>query len=133
MAFEWAFNISGTAPHIQEFIVKASAVISKGEMCNLESGEADAGASNDTAFIGIAVHDVDNTVDGHTVRCIVNRDAVYSVVDANARVVGVQLDLASGGQGVTTDSNHDFVVFRDSSASEATLVYIAPGEHWLDA
>lgn len=133
MGFQWAFNISGGAPLIQTFVVKASAVISEGEMCNLESGEADAGATNDSALIGIAVHDVDNTVDGHTVRCIVNRDAIYSVTDANVRAVGATLDLGSGGLTLASSSNVDFVVFRDSTATEPTLVYIAPGEHWLDA
>lgn len=132
MAFEWAYSLDGSEPIIQEFTVTASAVLSKGEICTLASGEANAGASNDSAFIGIATHDVDNTVDGHTVKCIVNRYAVYKVTDANARAAGAQLDLASGGLALTTDSNHDFVVVKGSGATEPTYVMIAPGEHWLD-
>jgi hypothetical protein len=132
MAFEWAYSLDGSDPIIQEFTVTASAVISEGEMCTLTSNEANAAASNDSTIIGIATHDVDNTVDGHTVKCIVNRNAVYKVADANARKVGDTLDLASGGLGVTTSSNVDFLVVKSSSATEPTYVRIAAGEHWLD-
>lgn len=132
MGFELAYTLDGSEPIIQTFVVKASAVLSEGEMTNLESGEADAGATNDTGFIGIAVSDVDNTVDGHTVRCIVNRYAVYKVADANIRTVGDTLDLASGGLGVTTNSNADFLVVKSSTASEPTYVMVTPGNHWLD-
>ncbi len=131
MAFEWAYSLDGSDPIIQEFVVTASAVLSRGEMCTLTSNEANAAASNDSTIIGIATHDVDNTVDGHTVKCIVNKYAVYKVADANARSVGAQLDLASGGLGVTTDSNHDFLVVQSSSATEPTYVMIISAEHWL--
>ena len=90
--------------------------------------EADAGASNDAAFLGAATEAVDNTVDGHIVECIVNPGAIYAVEDANVRVVGDKLDLASGGLGVTTDSNHDFIVWANSTADEPTLV-IFNGNH----
>ena len=99
----------------------------------MDTGEVDKAAHGDAAIIGIAVHDADNTDDGLTVRVIVNRDAVYSVVDANARAVDADLDLDTAATGVTTDSSHTFKVFRDSSATEPTLVYINAGNHWLDA
>lgn len=126
--FQWAGSIDGSEPIIREFTVKASAVISRGEMLNLESGEADAGATNDAAFLGPATESVDNTVDGHTVECIVNPGAIYAVVDANVRAAGDKLDLGSGGLTVATDSNHDFTVWADSTASEPTLV-IWNGNH----
>lgn len=132
MGFEWAYSLDGSDPIIQEFVVKASAVISAGEFCNLESGEADAGATNDSGLIGIAVEDVDNTVDGHTVRCIVNRYAVYKVADANIRTVGDTLDFATGAQGVTTNSNADVLVVKSSTATEPTYVTVTPGNSWLD-
>lgn len=131
MPFEWAYSLDGSDPIIQEFVVTASAVLSQGEMCTLTSGEANAGATNDGTFIGIATHDVDNTVDGHTVKCIVNRFAVYKVADANARTVGDTLDLGSGGLTVAASSNVDFLVVKSSSATEPTYVMIANGEHWL--
>lgn len=126
--FQWAGSIDGSEPIFRKFTVKASAVISRGEMLNLESGEADAGASNDAAFLGAATEAVDNTVDGHIVECIVNPGAIYAVVDANVRVAGDKLDLASGGLALTTDSNHDFIVWADSAADEPTLV-IFNGNH----
>lgn len=133
MAFEWAYSLDGSDPIIQKFTVKASAVISVGELCNLESGEADAGATNDSAIIGAAVEAVDNTVDGHYVHVIVNRYAVYKVVDANARAVGDPLDMGTGALTVAANSNTDLRVVKASSATEPTYVMIAPGEHWLDA
>lgn len=132
MGFEFAYSLDGSEPIMQTFVVKASAVLSDGEFTNLESGEVDAGATNDAAFVGPAIGDCDNTADGLSVRCIVNRYAVYAVVDANARVVGDTLDLASGGLGVTTSSNADFIVVRSSSATEPTYVMVTVGNHWLD-
>lgn len=131
MAFKWAYSLDGSDPIIQTFVVKASAVLSAGEIVNLESGEVDAGATNDEAFVGIAVEDVDNTVDGHTVRVIINPFGVYQVDDANVRTVGDTLDLASGGKGVTTASNADLLVVRSSTATEPTYVKIARAYNWL--
>lgn len=133
MAFQWAFNISGGMPLIQTFTVKNAEVITEGMMVSMDTGEVVKAAHGDAAIIGIAVHDADNTSDGLTVRVIVNRDAVYSVVDANARAVDADLDLDSAATGVTTDSSHTFKVFRDSGSIEPTLVYINAGNHWLDA
>lgn len=131
--FEWAYSLDGSDPIIQTFVVTNAAVLSQGEMCTLTSGEANAGATNDATFIGATVEAVDNTVDGHSVKVIVNRYAVYKVADANARTVGDVLDLGTGGLTVAADSNHDLRVVKSSSATEPTYVIIAPGEHWLDA
>lgn len=120
--FKWAGSIDGSEPIVRRFTVKDTVVLSRGEMVNLESGEADAGATNDSAFLGAATEDVDNTDDGLTVAVITNPGAIYAVVDANARAAGDTLDLASGGMGLTTTSNADFKVWADSGADEPTLV-----------
>lgn len=133
MPFQWAYSLDGSDPIIQEFPVKDTVVLSEGELCNLESGEADAAATNDSALMGIATHDVDNTNDGEVVKVIVNRYAVYKVVDANARTAGDPLDIGTGGLTVASNSNTDLRVVKTSSATEPTYVMIAPGEHWLDA
>jgi len=130
--FEFAYTLDGSDPIIEEFVVKNAVVLSAGEFVNLESGEVDSGATNDTAFVGIAVEAVDNTSDGESVKCIVNRYAVYRVTDANARTVGDTLDLASGALGVTTNSNADFLVVKTTSATEPTYVMVTAGNHWLD-
>lgn len=120
--FRYYGSIDGSEPIKKRYVVKASAVLSDGEMLNLESGEADAGASNDSNFIGAACEEVDNTVDGHTVEAISNPGAIYAVDDANARSVGDKLDLASGGMGVTSAANNDFIVWKSCTADEPTLV-----------
>lgn len=120
--FTWCGSLDGSEPIIQKFPVKNAVVITAGEMLNLESGEADSAATNDTALIGAAVEDVDNTADGLYVHAIINPGAIYEVTDANARVAGAALDLASGAMGVTTDSNHDLLVTEASSATQPTRV-----------
>lgn len=130
MAFTFAYTLDGSAPRAVEYPVKDTVVLSAGEMVNLESGEVDTAATADTALVGIAVSDVDNTDDGEVVRCIMNPNAVYSVEDNNARLAGALLDIATGGLGVTTDSNHDLVVVETSTATEPTLVTFN-GTHFI--
>jgi hypothetical protein len=120
--FTWAYNLGGGGAIIERIVVKASAVLVKGEMTNLESGEVDAGATADTAFVGPACEDCDNTADGLSVDVIVNSDAVYSVVDNNAREKGALLDLGTGGLTVAAASNNDLIVVEKSTATEPTLV-----------
>lgn len=122
MAFEFAYRLSGGAPTYRKMTIADTVVLSIGEMVNLESGEVDSAATSDTALLGIAVAAADNTDDGVEVTCIIDHDAVYRVTDANARVQGATLDIASGALGVTTSSNADLIVVQDSSATEPTLV-----------
>lgn len=120
--FWWAGSLDHSEPIKAPYTVKASAVLSKGEMLNLESSEADAAATNDKGLIGVAVHDVDNTADGEIVYAIMNPGAIYGVEDANARTAGTLLDIATGGMGVTTSTNADLIVVYDSADDEPTLV-----------
>lgn len=120
--FRWYGSLDGSEPIKKRYVVKASAVISEGEMLNLESNEADAGVTNDSNFIGPACEAVDNTVDGHYVEAISNPNAIYAVDDANARGIGDKLDLGTGGLTLAADSNHDFIVWKSSTADEPTLV-----------
>lgn len=131
MAFEFAYSLSGTAPIIESLVIKNAAVLSKGELVNLESGEVDAAATADTALVGIACADADNTADGLSVDVIVNEDAVYRVTDANARAKGALLDIGSGGLTVAAASNNDLIVVEASSATEPTLVTFN-NTHYLD-
>ena len=120
--FEFAYDLTGADPIIREFTVKDQAVISAGEVVSIDGTEIDAGASGDGVFAGVAVQTVDNTNDGLTCKVIINPMAVYRVTDANARNQNVALDLASGGMGLTTKSNDDLKVIRNSTATEPTEV-----------
>jgi hypothetical protein len=108
--------------------------LTKGDMLNLESGEVDLGATNDSAFLGIALETVAGTDSTTEIRVMCDPLAIYSVYDANARVMGETLDLsgATGAQTVTTSSNADFIVIAPSTASERTLVMITAGNKWND-
>lgn len=131
--FEFAYRLSGGAPTILDLTAKDSETLTKGDLLNLESGQVDLAASNDSAFLGVCLETKACTTAVSTVKVIVDEDAVYRVTDANARLIGANLDLtgATGAQTVTTDSNHDFVVVANCSATEPTLVKFAIGEHWL--
>ena len=130
--FEFAYLANGgTAPTIQTIVAADAEVFTAGEIVNLESGELDAGASGDTAFVGAVVQDLNNAGDGLSCAVITDQDAVYSVVDDNLRLQGATLDLAVGGLGVTTSSNADFIVVKTSSATERTLVMFN-NTHYLD-
>jgi hypothetical protein len=145
--FEHAYNLSGGRPLIMEFLTKDTETLTEGDLTNLESGEVDLAATNDAAFVGVLVSAVSpdsysatspaaiSAVDSTTkVRCVVNEDAVYRTADANARLPGVNLDIAgaTGAQTVAADSNHDFLTVLNKGAAEATLVKFAVGESWLN-
>lgn len=132
--FTFAHKLSGGAPIIVDLPLAASANISAGEIVNLESGYIDGGATADTALVGISLETQDNSSGGAgalSAKCIIDPDAIYSCVDANARVAGATLDLASGAQGVTTSSNTDVVVVYPSTATEPTHVMIISALHYL--
>jgi len=131
MAFEFAYCLQGGASIIEKITVADTVVLSEGEMVNLETGELTTAVTADTALVGVTTEAVDNTDDGLECAVITNEDAVYSVVDNNARLKGATLDIATGALGVTTSSNADLIVVEDSTDSERTLVTFN-NTHYLD-
>jgi hypothetical protein len=131
--FAFRFRESGSAPTIRKLYAKDDETLTKGDIINVETGEADLAVSGDTALIGGCVETKAHTDSTTQTEVIVDDDAVYGVVDANARKIGATLDLsgATGAQTVTTSSNKDFVVVCDSSATEETLVRVNPNRHAL--
>lgn len=136
MAYGFRFDgrLSGALPTIQILTVKTSETLTRGDLVNLETGEADLAATDDAGFLGVVLEGPKVGVDSVTnIQCITDADAVYAVDDANARVIGATLDLvgATGAQHLTTSTHADFTVVSDSSATEPTRVVITHGEHWL--
>ena len=145
--FIWAYNVSGGRELVYEFVMKDTETLTVGDMLNLETGEVDLAATNDTSMLGphAGASDPDDNVAGQAgvvsgtdsttkVRATVNPDAVLTAIDANARLAGVNLDIsgATGAQIYAADANSDFLVVKDSSAVEETLAIVAPGEHYLN-
>jgi hypothetical protein len=141
--FEFVHRLCGAAPTIRD-IVSADATLNVGDLVNLESGKADLAVTNDTKLIGVVIGpgDPDLVSDAGVitlntttdkVRVSVDEDAIYSTVDANARLFGATLDIAgaTGAQGVATSSNVDVVVAAESTASEHTLVLLSQANHVL--
>lgn len=131
--FTFAYKLSGGAPTKQILKSKDTETLSFGDMANLESGEVDLGATADANFLGAIVSATVAAVDSTTdIEVITDDDAVYSVVDANARVVGDTLDLAgaTGAQTVAASSNKEFIVVEKSTAAQPTLVRFNTGKHF---
>lgn len=132
--FHFRYRLSGGAPTIQELLFKDTETLTKGDIVNLESGELDLGATADANLVGAVQQTVAGTDSTTRIEVITDADAVYGVVDANARLVGATLDLAgaTGAQSVATSSNKEFVVVAESSATEETLVRFNVGKHYAN-
>ena len=124
-------TLGGGPPRIGRFTAANDAVFQAGEVLTLASNEADAGTTNDTAFIGVSLGTLDNTADGSNVRAYISPDTVYSYSDGTAHAAGATLDLSANGRGLAPNSNADFTVIADNLATEPTIFIITPGEHYL--
>lgn len=131
--FKYRYRLSGGNPTIQTLTFKDTETLTKGDLLNLESGEVDLAATNDTTMVGVALETKAGTDSTTTIAVITDADAVYGVYDANARAIGATLDIAgaTGAMTVAASSNVDLIVVANSSATEETLVMIAHGEHFL--
>lgn len=129
--FRYRGRKSGGPPTYVEILFADTETISKGDMVNLQTGEADLGATGDTNFLGVAVETVAGTDSTTLIKVIRDADAIYGVYDANARLLGATLDIAgaTGAQTVATSSNKEFVVYAPSAADEETLVCFNTGKH----
>lgn len=131
MAFVFAFRESGGAPTIVDLLFKDTETLTKGDLVNLETGEVDLLATADANALGVVLETKAGTDSTTRIKVIIDEDAVYSVTDNNARLLGATLDVAgaTGAQTVATSSNKEFVVARESSATEPTLVRFNTGKH----
>lgn len=129
--FKFAFRESGGAPTIVDLLFKDTETLTKGDLANLESGEVDLAATADANLLGVILETKAGTDSTTRIKVIIDEDAVYSVVDNNARLLGATLDVAgaTGAQAVAASSNKEFVVARESSATEPTLVKFNTGKH----
>lgn len=131
MAFVFAFRESGGAPTIVDLLFVDTETLTKGDLVNLETGEVDLLATGDTNALGVVLETKAGTDSTTRIKVIIDEDAVYSVTDANARLLGATLDVAgaTGAMTVATSNNKNFVVARESSATEPTLVRFNTGKH----
>lgn len=129
--FTFRYRTSGAMPTIQALKFKDTETLSIGDLANLEAGLVDLAATADTNLLGAVQQTLAGTSEVTRIEVIVDADAVYGVVDANARKKGDTLDLAgaTGAQKVAASSNKEFVVVADSLASEETLVRFNVGKH----
>jgi methionine aminopeptidase len=133
--FKIAGRLSGGAPTIITVKAKDTETLSNGDIANVESGQADLGATADTALAGpIVSATVSATTAVTDIQICIDPDVILEVTDNNARLVGATLDLsgATGAQGVTTSSNKEFIVVSASTATQPTRVMFNTGRHLLN-
>ena len=127
-------SMRGGEPRVGTFTVVNDEVIYIGEMLTLSTYEAAKGTTDDATFIGVALEYVDNTADGEVVHAICDPFAIYAYRDGTAHAAGATLDLGKGsstGDVLSTNSNADFTVICNNTATQDTLFIITPGEHYL--
>tara|TARA_Y100000310_G_scaffold247132_1_gene252659 strand:- start:2876 stop:3337 length:462 start_codon:yes stop_codon:yes gene_type:complete len=146
--FTWRYNLSGGAPLIKSFIMKDTETLTKGDLVNIETGEADLAATADAALAGVVLGPtnpsdategtpgvVAGTDSTTPVDVIINPDAVYADPDdTNARQPGALLDIsgATGAQALAASSNNEFVVVeRKFQTADETHVMILNSAHYL--
>lgn len=129
--FKYRYRLSGGPPTIQNLLFKDTETLTKGDLVNLETGEVDLAATNDSGLLGAVLETKSGTDSTTRIEVITDPDAVYAVYDANARLAGATLDVAgtTGAMTVGASSNVDLIVVAESTATEETLVMIAHGEH----
>ena len=129
--FTFAYRESGGSPSIVDLLFKDTETLTKGDMANLETGEVDLLAAADANALGVVLETKAGTDSTTRIKVIIDDDAVYSVVDNNARLLGAPLDItgATGAQTVAASSNKEFICARESSATEPTLVKFNTGKH----
>ena len=151
--FTFAYMLNGGTPVIKDFYMKDTETLTRGDMVNIEVGEVDLAATNDTDLAGAVLGTVNPDDERDTshnrtpgkwagtdsttrVRVIISPDAVYSITDANARNAGATLDIAgaTGAMTLAASSSIDVVVVETKlQAADLTYVKIADSEHYLRA
>ena len=146
--FRFVGTLSGVPMRMETFLFKDSETLTVGDILNVEAtsnvGEVDLAVTTDILIAGVLVGSddpddqaADGTIVGTDsvtkVKVITNSDAIYKVADANARAAGATLDITgnTGLQTLTTSNNKEFIVVKNSTASEDTEVMIAPSAHYL--
>ena len=146
--FRFVGTLSGVPHRTETFLMKDGETLTVGDILNVEAtsnvGEVDLAVTTDILIAGVLVGSddpddqaADGTIVGTDsvtkVKVITNSDAIYKVADANARAAGATLDITgnTGLQTLTTSNNKEFIVVKNSTASEDTEVMIAPSAHYL--
>jgi len=78
LGFRFKYRLCGARPTIQTLTIKDTETLTKGDLVNLETGEIDLGATNDTAFVGAVQETKAGTDSVTTYKVITDWDAVYN-------------------------------------------------------
>lgn len=135
LGFKYVGRISGGAPTIQSITTNATATLSVGDMVTETGGKLVLAATGGSKFMGVIRQTAAGTANVTKYEVIVDPDAIYSVYDNNARVLGATLDIAgaTGAQTVAASSNKEFVVYATKLNNiDPTLVVWNTGKHLMN-
>ncbi len=79
--FKFRYRLCGQPATIKTLTFKDTETLSKGDLLNLESGQVDLGATNDTTFVGACQETKAGTTAVTTIAVITDWDAVYGVYE----------------------------------------------------
>jgi uncharacterized protein YbcI len=128
--FEFRYRLSGGLPTVQSVLSSSTLPLISGDMLSFADGKVGLATSDHPALVGAAV-DGEPGDPAASVRVITDADAVYAISDRHLRLRGAGLDLqgASGDQGVSTGVSGALIVVLDTAAGAETLVRIGDGRH----
>lgn len=127
-------------PTIQPFVISAAVKVGDIVKVNPANGQVAPATTDGGLMVGAVVGpkdyrtSMDALVNGTSeVLVVTDVDAVYGVVDANARKHGAKLDIAglTGAMTVAADTNHDLIVAATSTAAQETLVRLNAAKHYM--
>jgi len=125
--FIFDYMLGGGVVYLTSFTVKAEESIEKGDMCKITSGEAEPADSGSDTMYGVAANDAGA---GEIVK-LYPPDSVYAVIDDSMRKCGDFLSLSITSNGITEGIVEDFIVTRNRSSSEDTLVTLCSHRRML--
>jgi len=127
--FEFRYRLSHQPPTVAE--VCCGGKLAPGDLVHLRSGGVSAALSASRRLVGVAVNLEATRAEGPTARVITNADAVYAIVDGDARVAGTSLAVTgeSGRQGVLPSDDGPLELVADCAEGELSLVRIKLNHH----
>ena len=122
--FEFRYRLDHQPPTVAEVCCRGKLV--PGDLAYLRSGSVSAALPASRRLVGVAVDVEAAQAEGPTARVITNADAVYAIVDGDARVAGTSLAVTgeSGRQGVQPSDDGPLEVVVDCAEGELSLVRI---------
>ena len=133
MAFKHETTLRTNLILIREFPVANGVTVSKGDYLKLVNGAVDLFATGNTTGLGISMTEDDvvgNAGQTNKVKVLCTPGAIFETAQGalndNAVQPGDYVDINATSDGITTDSNHDFIVWEHDAVANTVKVQLKP-------